>query len=279
MLLLAGCATAPSARGSRLLPWNWFASDSTAKVEKAEAKGAAAESSLRRDAQRNALATAEAIAAEKSRQLADGGVSRELTTAEDYAGRTVRALDASEGFLAFDVRAELTEMVRLRNSQVAAERARGDKLLAATDALATKAAEAKVRSDTDIAAAHKKVAAEQQRALVAEEKYNRIWFWVYVAVSGYVLLQLLPLLAKVFPGFGPLAHFSGMVLSPVAQATLGKMKRATGQLIHAAETGATVSAAAIRERFDGPLAESDQAEIARNYHLARAKASASASVT
>jgi len=263
--MLAGCATTPSARGSRLLPWNWFSSDSTAKVEKAEAKGAAAELSLRRDAQRNAIATAEAIAAEKARQLAAGEVSRELTTAEDYAGRTVRALDASEGFLAFDVRRELSEMVRLRNSQIEAERVRGDKLLAAADGIAQRSAEAKVKADADIAAAHKKVAAEQQRALVAEEKYNRMWFWIYVAVGGIAFLKILPVLAAVFPALTPIATAAGWIEAPLVQAGYSRLRRTVGGLIATAEKGGQLTADAIRLHLDTPLPESEQIAIKSHY--------------
>lgn len=218
-----------------------------------------------------AEATKLAIAAEKARQLAAGGVSRELTTAEEYAGRTVSLLGASEGFLAFDVQRELAEMVRLRNSEVQAERTRGDKLLAAADKIAESAATLKIKAARELAAANAKVGAEQQRALVAEEKYNRVWFWIIAGISAYVLLQVLPLIAKAFPGFGPLATLSGMILSPVTQATLGRMKRVTGQLIHAAETGATVTAAAIREGFDGPLSEADQKDISAAYLSAKSK--------
>lgn len=270
-VLGSGCVSAPAARGSRLLPWNWFSSDSTAKVEKAEARGDLADDRLHAEAHKMAEATKLAIAAEKVRQLAAGGVSRELTTAEDYAGRTASLLGASGGFLAFDTQRELAEMVRLRNSEVQAERTRGDKLLAAADKIAESAATLKIKAARELAAANAKVGAEQQRALVAEEKYNRVWFWIIVGLAAYALLQILPLIAKAFPGFGPLATVSGMILSPVTQATLGRMKRVTGELIHAAETGATVTAAAIRERFDAPLSEADQNGIAKAYSAARSK--------
>jgi len=266
VLLVTGCATTQPARGSRLLPWNWFSSDSTAKVEKAEAKSAAAESSLRRDAQRNAIATAEAIAAEKARQLAAGGVSRELETAEDYAGRTVRSLDASEGFLAFDVRRELSEMVRLRNSQVDAERTRGDKLLAAADKIAQRSAEDKVASDAAIAAAHKKVAAEQQRALVAEEKYNRMWFWIYVAVGGIAFLKVLPVLAAAFPALAPIATAAGWIEAPLVQAGYSRLRKTVGGLIASAEKGGQLTADAIRAHLDTPLPEAEQRAIKAHYH-------------
>lgn len=267
----SGCVSTPGGRGSRLLPWNWFSSDSTSQVEKAEKREEQADNTLRTEAQRMAEATKLAIAAEKARQLAEGGVSRELTTAEDYAGRTVSLLNASEGFLAFDVQAELAEMVRLRNSQVQAERARGDKLLAGADKIAERAATLKIKAARELAIANGKVAAEQQRALVAEEKYNRTWFWILVGLGVYALLQLLPLLAKAFPAIGPLSTAAGMILSPVAQATLGKMKKVTGELIHTVESGAAISANAIRERFDGPLSEHDQSDIAKAYAAARSK--------
>ncbi len=254
-----------------MLPWNWFASDSTAAVAKAEAKGDAADTTLRGQAQVMAEATKLAIEEEKARQLAAGGISRELMTAGEYADRTVSILGATEGWLGFSAQRQIAEMVRLRNSAVTEERTRGDKLLAAADRIAGNAAAMKIKAEQDLAAAHRAVAGEQRRALVAEEKYNRIWFWIIVAVGVFVLLQLLPLIAKAFPGVGPLATAAGMILSPVAQATLGTMRKQAGQLIHKVESKVEVTAATLREHFDGPLAVADQRSIAAAYDAAKNK--------
>lgn len=266
---LAGCATAPAARGSRLLPWNWFASDSTAKVEQAQARGDAADDKLRREAQRMAQATKLAIDEEKARQLAVGGVSRELTTAAEYAGRTVALLNASEGFLAFDVQRELAEMVRQRNSAVEAERARGDKLLTAADRIAENAATLKVKSEQALAAAQKQVGAEQQRALVAEEKYHRVWFCIWCALGGIALLKVLPLLAGAFPALAPIARVASWVVAPTVQAGYSKLRATVGGLIASAEKAGNLTAEAIRAHLDGPITESEQSELHRHYTAAK----------
>lgn len=268
----AGC-TSFATRGSRMLPWNWFSSDSTAKIEKAQVREQTADTQLREAAHRNAIATTEAIAIEKARQLAEGGISRELETAADYAQRTVQSLNASEGFLGFDVQREISEMVRLRNSQVAAERERGDKLLAAADKIAGRAATAKVAASKALTLAQKKVGEEQQRALVAEEKYHRIWFWIWFAVGGYVLMQILPLLAQAFPAVGPIAKAASWIAAPAVQAGYSRLRGAVGNVINTAEKASSISIEVLRERLDGPISPNEQDELFRHYLTAKAKTS------
>ncbi len=219
-----------------------------------------------------AIATEKAIAAEKARQLAEGGVSRELTTAGDYARRTVQALDARNGFLDFDVETELTSMVALRNSQIIEERNRGDKLLAAADRIAQKAATAKVDAGHRLARAQKAVGDEQQRALVAEEKYHRIWFWIWVAIGIYILVQILPLVAHAFPGFSPIAKLASWIAAPMVQAGYSRLRKSVGEIIHTAESGGAMAVDAIRAKINGPNSEAEQNEIRKQYNAAAAKA-------
>lgn len=270
-LLLAGCVSTGGTRGSRLWPWNWGSSDSSAKVAKAEARGAAADEVILAQAQRNAHATQQAIKEEKQRQLAAGGVSRELETAGEYAMRTVQSIDAVQGFMAFDVQREIAEMVRLRNSQVIAERERGDKLFAAADKIAEKAAEVKIRAERELAAANAKVKGEHQRALVAEEKYHKIWFWIWIAVAVYVIIQLLPLIAQVIPAFGPISKAVSWVAAPAVQAGYSRLRRATGKALHAIEATSSGAAEAARAQLDGPISEHDQKEILHHYQEASHK--------
>ncbi|PAW75168.1 MAG: hypothetical protein B9S38_02460 [Verrucomicrobiia bacterium Tous-C4TDCM] len=272
VLLTTGCSTTGGAgRGSRLWPWNWKASDSTAALARAEAKDATASTGLRKDAQRNAAATVAAIEEEKARQLAAGGLSREIQTAAEYAGRTAQALNASEGFLAFDTQRELVAMVRLRNSQVEAERTKGEKLLAAADRLAERAAEQKVAADADREAANKKVQQEQQRALAAEEKYNRMWFWIYAGLGVFAFLKVLPVLAAAFPALAPVATVAGWLDAPFVQAGYSRLRGSVGEAIARAEKIGGMSADALRIIVDTPATVAEQKAIAAHYIAATAK--------
>lgn len=227
LLTVSGCATTDT-RGSRLLPWNWFASDSTARVEKAEGKVDGANTALRKNAQEMTAAGKAAIAAEKNRQLGAGGeVSREIESAEDYLERADNDLSQSEGPLPAARIRELEEMVRLRNSQIADERKRGDAALTKLDRLAQTAAATKVKGELALADAHKRVGEEQQRALIAEEKYNRMWFIIWAIVIGLLVFwiggQVLTRLAQANPVLAPIAAAYNMIAAPALKAQWQKV--------------------------------------------------------
>ena len=163
-------------------------------------------------------------------------------------------------------------MVEQRKSEDPKEKAEGDKALAALDRQAEKLQAAQAKQKARIAEAIEKEHAAYARAREAEEKYDRMWFYIYMGVGAFIFIQLLPLLATVFPALALPAKAANAVLAPVATASLAKMKRATGAVIALAEKG-TVTAAAIREHFDPPLAEADQNDVRRHYLESLAKSS------
>lgn len=266
LLALTGCASVPSARGSRLLPWNWFSSDSTAALSKAEHKEDLAKDDLRRLAQEFIASANAALAAEKARQLAAGGtVSTEVTVAGDMTGRAGETLAQSEGALAPAKLREAERMVALLTSQLQAERAAGAQMLGLLDRTVNTTVTRLDAAGDKIAGLQTDVKNEQQRALVAEAKYNKLIFWVGALVLGWLLLQLLPLLSAVFPALAPVAHVAGMVIAPAVQAGYNRMKSAIGSGIHAVETVSTAAAAALRAELDPPLTLADQAGVAAHY--------------
>lgn len=259
-LTLAGCVSTGT-RGSRLWPWNWRASDSTAKLQKQQTKSDQADSTLRKNAQEFTEAERAAIAAEKARQLKETGTtSREIDTASEYADRAANSLAQTEGPLPAARIRELEQMVADRNSTIAQERSRGDKAIGALDKLAGVAAEAKVRAQKEINALHVRIGEEQQRALVAEEKWNRMKFigWS-ILIGGLVIWlggQVLTRLAETNPVFGPVAAGFNMLAAPALKASWNKvsdMTRRVGEFMADVRKQVPAAAGQVELLLDGVM--------------------------
>ncbi len=267
---LSGCFSAPTTHGSRLLPWNWFSSDSTVKVKKLEKSLDDADAVLLANAQRNSHAAVLSIGMERDRQIATTGApSVELLTASDYAARSSQSLDAANGFLDFNVEHELADMVRLRNSKLAEDRAKGDGLLQHADTSAARAAGDKTALTGKLDDAHTAVGAEQQRGLIAEEKLNKFWFYVWCIAGAWLFMQFLPALSAIFPALAPVAHVAGTILAPAVQTGYNRVRTAMGEALHAVEKVSAEAAQAGRTSLDAPLTVADQRFVAQASALKR----------
>ena len=272
-LSFAGCVTAPTARGSRILPWNWFSSDSTGALVKAQAKNEASKDDLRLLAQQFIEASRLALAAEEARQMkADGAISPEVGTASDMTKRAGESLNKSEGVLNPDKLRAAELLVAQLTSQVADERAAGRKTLSTLDAVTQSAAKHLDESAAKIESQQVQIGQEQQRALGAEEKLHKLYFWIGAVVIGYLLLQLLPLLSAVFPALAAPARIAGMIIAPAVQAGYNRMKGAVGAGIHAVQTVSAEAATALRAELDGPLTVADQKAVSAQYIVAAGNA-------
>lgn len=265
-LALTGCVSAPSARGSRLLPWNWFSSDSTAALARAQVRNDDAKDDLRELAQQYLAAARAALDLEKARQLSAGGtVSGEVSTAADMTTRAGNALDKSEGALDPQKLRDAEAMVARLTSQLADERKLGAANLVTMDKALNLASTALNKSDEKLDSLQTQIGQEQQRALDAEAKYHKLWFIVWCVVGGWAFLQFLPLLSAIFPALAPAARIAGMVVAPAVQAGANRIKAAAGAGIHAVERLSASAATALRAELDGPLTLADQREVATAY--------------
>lgn len=264
-LLLAGCATAPTLTPNRLLPWNWFKPDPLAKVAKAEAQIESSKLQLLELSQQLYLAALREL------EL-DPHPSVYLTHAMDYLHRGQDNQAAALGPIPPETVRAVELMVAQRASEDPAEKIKGDKALAAIDRLSENYSKRLALAEEAIDAAHEATAKAFTRARTAEEKYDRIWFWIWCAVIGYVALQILPGIAKFFPALAPVAKLAGWVAGPVVQASYSQLRAAVGTVIQTAEKTGQLGVEALRERLNAKVSEDEQDELHRHYTAAKLEA-------
>lgn len=255
VLLFSGCVSAPTGQGSRLLPWNWFHSDANAGAAKADAA-----------AQSARLAAVEAAHVETVK----AGVA--LNYAPDsppveFARRTlgngngllaqVAALSAERDAIARKIVVDLftgtpTEAKAANAAQTASEKT------------GAKVSRNLTEADQDVASATAGLASANLANAGDAAKYRRLWFWIWVVVGGWLLLQLLSGIARFYPTFGPIARVAGFLSAPAVQASYERVTQGISSAIMAAEKVGSGVADSLRAHLDGPL---DAAEK----HIIRAK--------
>jgi len=258
-LALAGCST-PSGRGSRLLPWNWFAPDRATQVENAGQAVQQHEHTVIKAAQQDVRATNIA--------LESAPPSRPVDTAREFARRADTKLGQALGPV--DIAADntlralvgdlISENSELR-AQAAAQMARRD----AADANAARHLEASRAREAELQA--KLIASD--RRYQAEAETARKWkFWIFAIIGGWVSLQLIGAMARLYPGLQPIATLAGHVAAPAVQAAYNRVTTATGRAIADASRAGQNAAEVLRQHLDATTDEADQLAIRTRYESA-----------
>ncbi len=262
LLLLAGCVSVPSPAPNRLLPWNWFHSDATARLEKAELKNLRAEwASIHAALIEARKAQVVLASAPKSPEVdlairfvgnATGLMNQvtPLTAAEDSSLRSIVT-----GFLSFNP--DLVAEAEKRQLKLEAEIGR-----LSDNIVATAAREQALKDELKVA----------NTANAADaSKYRRIWFWIWTAIAVYVFIQVLPVISKLFPAFAPIAKAASWIAAPAVQAGYSRLREAVGETIHAAKQAGSISIEKLREKIDGPIDLAEQKELHQQFEKVAAK--------
>jgi hypothetical protein len=257
LTLLAGCASS-AGRGSRALPWNWFAPDHATQLETAQARTRDAEGTQIKAAQENVRATGQALAAEPSPTLP-------VQVAKEFNNRADAALAQAAGPLTAATDRDLALMVGRLTSENESLRAAGAVELARRDR-----AEAAISRELEALRAREqattaKLIESDRRYQEQAEKHRRVWFWIYLIVGGWVLLQVLSGLARFYPGLAPVARAAGMVAAPAVQAAYNRTTTAIGRALADAEAVSKDTADGIRKYLDAQTDAAEQVAIRESY--------------
>lgn len=256
LFALAGCSTMQSGRGSRLLPWNWFAPDRAGQLEAQQDHTAEAKAKVMHQAHIEfskiiiALEEAENSAAVlQARRFAQNGL----------------ALMAQADPLTAEETTKLTQLVRdLRSPDVSTAAAAERQQLKAEDKNNDLAQDLKKSQEREQELTTK--LQESDRRYQAEaEKYRRLIFWVCLIAGGWIVLQLLAGAARFFPQLAPVAQIAGMVSAPVVQAAYNRTTAGIGRAISDAEKTGQATAELMRSFLDPHTDTAEQAAIRKHY--------------
>ncbi|MBK8477463.1 MAG: hypothetical protein IPL39_14515 [Opitutaceae bacterium] len=223
-LSLSGCATARTA-------WHDLVGSPADKAQKADTKVAQAE--VKVDAAKAGLVDAAhvkvAMAELLSRHVAEQSkVADSLRTTLSGAKAD---LDTARGALPPDELAALRQTVDQLRSTNATLQAAGEKAIAALEVQSGEFAAilraAVVAADAARARADKADAAAldwaRERDATAR-RWERLWFWIWIAAGAWIAAQVLPLLARLVPAIAPAATAIAAIASPISTYALGKAK-------------------------------------------------------
>ena len=186
------------------------------------------------EAQAGVHATGEALNRVKNKTAAGKDATREIDTAVEVNDITKTAIDAG---LNQPVDPKLLkwfiESIEKKNSEIARERDIGERMLRGKEKELIDSTEREKKAIEEknliIAEYSKKISiAESERDRWALErdataaKWDNLIFWIWVAAGVYVFAMIAPIIAKVFPAFGPIASVAGAVVAPMV--AYGKAK-------------------------------------------------------
>ena len=186
------------------------------------------------EAQAGVHATGEALNRVKNKTAAGKDATREIDTAVEVNDITKTAIDAG---LNQPVDPKLLkwfiDSIEKKNSEIARERDIGERMLRGKEKELIDSTEREKKAIEEknliIAEFSKKISkAESERDRWALErdataaKWDNLMFWVWVAAGVYVFAMIAPIIAKVFPAFGPIAAVAGAVVAPMV--AFGKAK-------------------------------------------------------
>lgn len=255
-LLLAGCVSMPGGKPNPLLPWNWGKGDPAAKIEKFEARIETSKLGLIQISQELFEATMRELNAIPEPSPA-------IDRAKDYLGRGNSNLNHAVGPLLPERVREVAAMVAQRASSNPGEQAAGDKALAAIDRRSDKLVDALLESNVALGKAREAEGKALQRARLAEEKWDKMWFYIYLAIGGYVLLQILPLILRAFPVLAPISEMASWVAAPLVKASYNRLREGVVEVVKTAKAAGSVGVAAVEAMIDGPIDPHEQKILSR----------------
>jgi len=220
----SGCSTVRSAWYSVAGTPVAAAQRAEAKVEHAAAKVEKAKESLVGDAHTKVV-----LAELLSRHIAEQSKTAAALKSTLTAARA--DLDTARGPKAPDELSGLRTLVEQLRSENAKAVAAGEQALAELDNQSAKSAtilRAALAAEGELR--ERATAAEgkaQQWALERDEvarKWERLWWWIWVAAGAWIAAQVLPLVARLVPAIAPAATAISAIASPISTYALGKAK-------------------------------------------------------
>lgn len=258
LCLLAGCATT-AGRGSRLLPWNWFAPDHATQLQHQQETTQEIEDEV---AKRVQIEVEKVVLALKAARQDDRGVQ----VAQRAAENAQQLLTRANGQVSAEDLAKLKETVQNLLSENADLRARGERQQAAAEAINLTLSGSLDESRTRESTLTEKLQESDKRYQAEAEKSRRLLFWVCIGIGSWLLLQLLSGASRFFPTLAPVARVAGLVSAPVVQAAYEKLAAGVSRTIRTGEqlaaTGATIG---LRQTLDNNTDEAEQAAIRAHY--------------
>lgn len=260
LFTLAGCST-PAGRGPRWLPWNWASPDHATQLEAAQGRTHEAEARQVKVAQQHVRATAQALATEPE-------PSRSVEVARDLNARADAALAQAVGPLSAEEDRTLARMVAQLTSENAALRAEGAAALAARDRH-----EAALSREIEILRAREaevtsRLIESDRRYQAQAEKHRRLWFWIWLILGGWIVLQILAGIARFYPALAPVSRLAGMVTAPALQASYDRFSTAVGRTLADAQRASDDVAERLRDLLDRNTDAPEQQAIRHNYEIA-----------
>lgn len=258
LIVVTGCSSTPGGRGSRLLPWNWFSPDHATQLADAEEKKANTEDAVTNEAHRDMAKTVNTL-------LADPAPNKYTSQALRFSRHGLGLLDQVRQ-IPFAQQQEDQQLVADLLSENVQIRTAAIKREAADEAAANAMA-------IDLAAAKKVEGVLTKKLKVSDiqyqaqaEKYRRVWFWIWIFVGGYILLQALSGISKFFPALAPVTQFAGTILAPAMQGAYNRLTKAVGTAISDAEKTSQEQADNMRRHIEAqPIDEADVKAIKTQY--------------
>lgn len=238
-VILTGCESTKTGAGVGVRwynPTTWFSGSEGRRATQNEVK--------RDEAKEQAINQAKLSAHETQEALDRAGDSREVEVAKDSNDTTVTLLDQATGVPTAKQLADIKEKVRLLTSQVAEERARGEKMRGEDQdrisKLSAKLAELeaqKAKFDKDLAAAF-----VRENSLANELRNERWWSWFWrIAIGATAIIG-----------------FAGWIY---VRLTLGGLPTALGKSISHLRSSSPEIAAQLTNVLDVNLSPAEQSLI------------------
>lgn len=260
-LFHSGCSAVPTLAPNRLLPWNWFHSDTNARLEKAEAKSIRAEWTAVHAAVIEARKAQIALAAADHTPAVDLA-SRFLGNANGILGQVSPITAAEDSAL----RGIVSGFLSFQPDRVAEAEAKQQRIERDIVKLSEKITKTEAEKDAAVTA----MGVSNAENAVTASKYRRLWFWIWTAIVIYVLIQALPIVAKLFPALSGVAKAASWVAAPAVQAGYSRLRQSVGETLHAAQKAGTVSIETLRQHIDNPIDLAEQKELEKQFRVAAA---------
>lgn len=206
--------------------------------------------------------------------------SRPVTVAKDAAARADALLAQANGPLSAEVLAQRLAIVAGQLSEVESERTAANASLAAERKTAAALSAENAAIKAELAAARDNLRAWAVERDETAKKWERLWFWIWVAAGVYAACIILPIIASVFSGgaaapiLGLASKVFGYIVSPAIQfakdRAVGGLQR-VGQALEDFRQDAPAMAASVTRKFDSYTDADHQAVIgaaAREYKAA-----------
>ena len=255
--LLTGCAST-GGRGSRILPWNWFAPDHVTIVEESQQEIRDAERIAVKSAQ---IENAKTIEALKTAPPADRSVQVATRTAANAQSLLDTAVGSVPPAELLELRATIAQLLS-ENEEI---RAQGEENQQAAEIRFSLQADALGELRSENAGLIEKLKVSDRKYQAQAETFRKYRFGFIALILLWLGLQLLSGASKFVPSLAPIARAAGYVTAPVLQAVNDKVHRGIGSAIALAEKTSTATADHMRVVLNSRIDDDNQDAVRRGY--------------